>query len=175
MRMVLAVTVSILFILACGDGGEDAPVASDPAPTPFPVAQAIATAARTASPVQEVSMEAALRERAESHAKAYTDANWPDAYDHMSPRFRQICDSVQFGIQRATGMFMFASLYGLDERNLGFSVERVSVDDEVGLVYGGFLYEGQPALLAEQGDVGQRWVFVDGNWWQESEGWASGC
>ena len=149
MRRALVVTSTILFILACGDGG--------------------------ASPAEGVPSEASLRERAESYAKAFTDGNWPDAYQYNSPRFREICASGNWIVLMRAGMKSLRGNIAIaQDQRIEFSLVRVTAEGNIGRAYVELREQGRPI---ERGPKykGDRWVVADGVWWAESITWFSGC
>ena len=149
MRRALAVTATILFVLACGGGG--------------------------ASPAEDLPTEASLHERAESSAKAFTDGNWRDAYQYTSPRFREICPSENWGVLMETGMKALKNRIatGQDEP-IEFSLIRVTTVRDTGRAHVELREQGRPIDRGPE-YKGDRWVVADGEWWAESINWFAGC
>ena len=142
MRRALVVTSTILFILACGDGG--------------------------ASPAEGVPSEASLRERTESYAKAFTDGNWPDAYQYNSPRFRAICPTENWGVLMGAGMKALRGRIAIDQD------ERITAVGDTGRAHVELREQGRPIDRGSK-YIGDRWVVADGEWWAESIDWFAGC
>lgn len=122
-----------------------------------------------------VSPEYALQQRAEAANTALSASKWLDYYKYTSPRFRELCLSGQFATQTGTAMVMLRSLMGIEEdESLKWNIARVTAEDDEGRVFGDILYKGEPIDFGGD-DKGTRWVFFDGEWWQEDEDWNEGC
>ena len=149
MRKVLAVAATGLFILACGGGGT--------------------------SPDEGGPSEASLHERAEIYAKAFTDANWVDAYPYTSPRFREVCPAENWGVLMGAGLKALKDriAIGQDER-IEFSLVRVTVARDTGRAHVELVQQGRPIDRGSK-YKGDRWVVADGEWWAESITWFAGC
>ena len=65
---------------------------------------------------------------------------------------------------------------GIDEDSqIEVRVASVEVSGMQGRVTSDLFVDGESLEFDENSDDGQRWVFVDGQWWQEDEDWEKGC
>ena len=149
MLKALAVTATMLLILACAGG--------------------------SASPAEDVPTESSLHERAESYAKAFSDGNWADAYPYTSPRFREICPPENWGVLMGVGLKGLKNRIsiGQDER-IEFSLVQVTTVGAIGRAHVELREQGRPIDRGSK-YKGDRWVVADGEWWAESVNWFAGC
>ena len=60
-----------------------------------------------------------------------------------------------------------------DDPTIEFIVKDVIVEGAEGTVSIGYLLDGEPAMVYDEGK--RRWVLLDGQWWEEHESWQDGC
>ncbi len=143
----------------------------------------------------------ALRSRADDATLALNEDRWLDLYEFKSPRSVrprlpyglpavQLCTQEQFIFDTGTRIAKIRSLAGLyrDEKLTWEIVDvktkegddSVRHGDRIGVVQLDIYHEGK--LVTDEfhdyrGEVeeGERWVYIDGEWWVEPENWDEGC
>ena len=143
----------------------------------------------------------ALRSRADEATLALNEDRWLDLYEFKSPRSVrprlpyglpavQLCTQEQFIFDTGTRIAKIRALAGLyrDEKLTWEIVDvktkegddSVRHGDRIGVVRLDIYYEGK--LVTDEfhdyrGEVeeGERWVYIDGEWWVEPENWDEGC
>ena len=143
----------------------------------------------------------ALRSRADDATLALNEDRWLDLYEFKSPRSVrprlpyglpavQLCTQEQFIFDTGTRIAKIRALAGLyrDEKLMWEIVDvktkegddSVRHGDRIGVVRLDIYHEGK--LVTDEfhdyrGEVeaGERWVYIDGEWWVEPENWDEGC
>ena len=143
----------------------------------------------------------ALRSRADDATLALNEDRWLDLYEFKSPRSVrprlpyglpavQLCTQEQFIFDTGTRIAKIRALAGLyrDEKLTWEIVDvktkegddSVRHGDRIGVVRLNIYHEGK--LVTDEfhdyrGEVeeGERWVYIDGEWWVEPENWDEGC
>ncbi|MDE2716603.1 MAG: hypothetical protein OXI33_06250, partial [Chloroflexota bacterium] len=137
----------------------------------------------------------ALRSRATEATLALNEDRWLDFYEFKSPRSVrprlpyglpavQLCTQEQFTFDTGTRLAKIRALAGLyrDEK-LTWEIADVTTKedrDRIGVVRLDIFHQGK--LVTDEfhdyrGEVeeGERWVYIDGEWWVEPENWDEGC
>ena len=167
MRVGLVAAGILVTLISAGCGGP-----ADPAP---------------GSAQEPASAEQDLQQRAESAVEALDASNWLGLYELLSPRIRQAkfpfgleavqtCLPDQFVLEMVTGLADLRELAGLDqEAVIRWSVVAVTVDDKgIGQVRLTVSHDGDP-LDSSGGQITERWMVRDDEWWREEENWRDGC
>lgn len=147
----LAAKAVLLFILlaalaACGSGGPD--------PTPTATQQ--------------------LEARAEAAYSYAAERNWSEQAQYFSPRAREVCGAPDYATRIGVFADLLIGMESLSENpTLEFTIREVVISGSEGTVYIDFSLDGQPASIHDEGK--RRWVFLDGQWWEEHEAWQDGC
>ena len=143
----------------------------------------------------------ALRSRADDATLALNEDRWLDLYEFKSPRSVrprlpyglpavQLCTQEQFIFDTGTRIAKIRALAGLyrDEKLTWEIVDvktkegddSVRHGDRIGVVRLDIYHEGK--LVTDEfhdyrGEVeeGERWVYIDGEWWMEPENWVERC
>ena len=143
----------------------------------------------------------ALRSRADEATLALNEDRWLDLYEFKSPRSVrprlpyglpavQLCTQEQFIFDTGTRIAKIRALAGLyrDEKLTWEIVDvktkegddSVRHGDRIGVVRLDIYHEGK--LVTDEfhdyrGEVeeGERWVYIDGEWWMEPENWVERC
>ena len=143
----------------------------------------------------------ALRSRADDATLALNEDRWLDLYEFKSPRSVrprlpyglpavQLCTQEQYIFDTGTRIAKIRALAGLyrDEKLTWEIVDvktkegddSVRHGDRIGVVRLDIYHEGK--LVTDEfhdyrGEVeeGERWVYIDGEWWMEPENWDEGC
>ena len=136
-----------------------------------------------------------LRARAAEATLTLNENQWLDFYEFKSPRSVrprlpyglpavQLCIQEQFIFDMGTRIAKIRALAGLyrDEK-ITWEIVGVTTkedQDRVGVVRLDIYHEGE--LVTDEfhdyrGEVeeGERWVYIDGEWWVEPENWDEGC
>lgn len=122
-----------------------------------------------------VASEEGLRKRAEDSSKAVVEKKWLQVYQFESPRFREICKSVDYAVTIQVGLAAGGVLFGFTpESKWELKITHVTVDGEEGRVFADMLIDGIPFETGGESS-GDRWVFVDSQWWHEDTDWEKGC
>ena len=102
------------------------------------------------------------------------ERNWLEQVRYISHRARQVCSAADYAA-RVGGFAELAIGMGSIGENptIEFVIKDVTVEGDEGTVSIGYLLDGQPALLQDEGR--RRWVLLDGLWWEEHEAWQDGC
>ncbi len=137
----------------------------------------------------------ALRNRAGEATLALNESQWLDLYEFKSPRSVrprlpyglpavQLCTQEQFIFDTGTRIAKIRALAGLyrDEKLTWEVVDVTTKEDQdrIGVVRLDIFHEGK--LVTDEfhdyrGEVeeGERWVYIEGEWWIEPENWDEGC
>ena len=122
--------------------------------------------------------EETLTKRAESSSLTTSREDWLELYKYLSLRTREVCKNGEYAVAMVMKIGMVKGLIGLPEdAKLTFPVLRVTVDGDIGRVYSGLKHDGDVIEFGEGQveDVGERWVYVDGEWWHEEDDWETTC
>lgn len=120
--------------------------------------------------------EEKLRLRAQEAFKTLDDGKWLEFYRFTSSRFRAICEPSDYRAQMTTAMTVMRAFLGIDERaQILWQVRDVKTSGEEGWVFSDLLHNGVPLEFGKASDEGDRWVWLDGEWWYEEENWQDGC
>ena len=137
----------------------------------------------------------ALRSRANEATLALNESRWLDLYEFKSPRSVrpripyglpavQLCTQEQFIFDTGTRNAKIRALAGLyrDEKLTWEIVDVTTKEDQdrVGVVRLDIYHEGK--LVTDEfhdyrgeEQEGERWVYIEGEWWVEPENWDEGC
>ena len=119
--------------------------------------------------------EASLMKRAQAEADEASNSNWLENYKYLSPRAREVCSNGEWAVSSGMGMMLLREFLGIPEdAKLTFTVNRVTVDGDVGLAFDELRSDGDVIDMGEANEGG-RWVHVDGEWWAEDDDWEDGC
>ncbi|MFH1140544.1 MAG: hypothetical protein V1724_02485 [Chloroflexota bacterium] len=162
----LPLPILLVGLLAAGCRETITPERVEPTPTPT----------ATATPIpQPVATEEGLGKRAEDYYKAFADKRWLQMHQFYSPRFREICKSADYAAQMGLGMVLGGAFLGFTpDSKWTFTITHITVNGEEGRVFVDVLIDGIPFESGGESS-GQRWVFVDGQWWGEDTDWETGC
>jgi hypothetical protein len=149
MLFILATLTTVLF-LGCSDE-----------PTPQP------TVTVTLQGTTAASLEARVREFLE----AYEQGDWLKAWSMGSPRSREVCNVADFESAVKASELAFKGYAG-ENAKVKLEVTRVRVEGDLGYVEGRVLVNDIPASAC---GGAPSWVYLDGQWWRELEGWENGC
>ena len=122
--------------------------------------------------------EEELTKRAQASIVEFNRGDWMELYKYQSPRSREVCTNADFAATNALGMAMSRGFFGIPEDvKLTMSIKRVTVDGDVGHVKNDLLRDGELIEFGEGWDEGEgeRWIYVDGEWWSEEEDPGSNC
>ena len=131
--------------------------------------------------------EEALTKRAEAAQVEWNRGDWLEHHKYFSPRSREMCTNGEYAASAAATLLMIKWIFGIPEdAKLTINIGRVTVDGDVGRVYacGPLLRDGEPIEMgvanarnsddSDEGEVG-RWVYVDGEWWEEPDDMEETC
>ena len=94
--------------------------------------------------------EKALMKRAEAHAEETSDNNWLETYKYLSPRAREVCSNGEWAASYGMGMVMLRGFMGIPEdAKVTLSVNRVTVDGDVGRAFGELRSDGDVIDMGE--------------------------
>ena len=122
--------------------------------------------------------EEELTKRAQASIVEFNRGDWMELYKYQSPRSREVCTNAAFAATNALGMAMSRGFFGIPKDvKLTMSIKRVTVDGDVGHVKNDLLRDGELIEFGEGWDEGEgeRWIYVDGEWWSEEEDLGSVC
>ena len=173
-RLSVLIGVLTLVLAACGTGEDPTLLPEETGPPP--------------------SLEA-LRDRADEATLALNEKRWLDFYELKSPRSVrprlpyglpavQLCTQEQFIFDMGTRVAKIRALAGLyRQEKITWEIVDVTTkegQDRIGVVRLEIYHEGK--LVTDEfhdylGEVeeGERWVYIDGEWWVEPESWDEGC
>ncbi len=165
---VVAIPMTASLISACG-GSNSTTSESD-----VVVTDSVDTTVQANPPTTSNSLQVLIT-RADEWATYFTNENWLDAHEYLSPRARNVCKSGDFALSTGIGMSMFRGFLGFQEDDeLTFTVKSATVDRDVGIVLIDLGRNGTVIEFSDDGD-GDSWVFINGQWWVESDDWQDGC
>ena len=149
------------------------PVATEELVTPAPPVEVASTTGP--DPAATAGTEAALLARAQKFHKAW--GNWWAMYKYNSPRYRDTCKSGDYLAQMGSAMLLLHTFMGIPEdAKIEVRLDKVVITVESeGRVHGSLLVDGELLEFSEDENEGERWVFLDGQWWAEPEDWQEGC
>lgn len=102
------------------------------------------------------------------------DGNWLKQFQYTSLRSRDVCDASGYAARVANLADLIIRFEGVsDNPTIEFIVTDVVVEGAEGTVSIGYLLDGEPALVYDEGK--RRWVLLDNQWWEEHEAWQDGC
>ena len=151
----------------------ETPVATAQLVTPAPPVEAASTT--VSEPAATAGTEAALLARAQEANQAW--GNWLAMYKYNSPRYRETCKSGDYLAWNSQGMLILHTYMGIPEdAKIETRLDKVVITVESeGRVHGSLLVDGELLEFSEDEPEGDRWVFLDGQWWREPEDWREGC
>ena len=152
----------------------ETPVATEELVTPAPPVEVASTT--VSEPTATAGTEAALVARAqEAHKIAW--GNWLAIYKYNSPRYRETCKSGDYLAQMGSAMLLLHTFMGIPEdAKIEVRLDKVVITVESeGRVHSSLLVDGELLEFSEDENEGERWVFLDGQWWREPEDWREGC
>ena len=114
--------------------------------------------------------ERLLATRAQEAMPKLAEKDFFGYYTFMSPRFRGICPYFRFEGPLEAAWERVEAIVG----RLHEGVASVSLEGGVGMVIATSPIERTPPEWLGKPE-GDRWVFLDDQWWIEPEGWAAGC
>ena len=148
-------------------------VATEELVTPAPTVEVASTT--VSEPTATAGTEAALLARAQEANQAW--GNWLAMYKYNSPRYRETCKSGDYLAWNSQGMLILHTYMGIPEdAKIETRLDKVVITVESeGRVHGSLLIDGELLEFSEDESEGERWVFLDGQWWAEPEDWREGC
>jgi len=98
-------------------------------------------------------------------------------YKYNSPRYRDTCKSGDYLAQMGSAMLLLHTFMGIPEdTKIEVRLDKVVITVESeGRVHSSVLVDGELLEFSEDENEGERWVFLDGQWWAEPEDWREGC
>ena len=115
-----------------------------------------------------------LEARAVAAYSSALNRNWLNQFQYTSPRSREVCDATSYAARVTNFADLVIGLEGAsDNPNIEFIVKSVIVEGAEGTVSIGYLLDGEPAVVYDEGK--RRWVLLDNQWWEEHEAWQDGC
>ena len=128
----------------------------------------------TAVPTPTFTPKQVLKARAVVAYSFALDRNWLEQYQYTSLRSRAVCDASGYAARVASLARLVIGFEGVSENpTLEFIVKDVIVEETEGTVSIGYLLDGEPAVVYDEGK--RRWVLLDGQWWEENRAWQDGC
>ena len=98
-------------------------------------------------------------------------------YKYNSPRYRETCKSGDYLAWNSQGMLILHTFMGIPEdAKIEVRLDKVVITVESeGRVHSSLLVDGELLEFSEDENTGERWVFLDGQWWAEPEDWREAC
>lgn len=128
----------------------------------------------SAGPTPTLTATLNLEARAVTAYSSASGRNWLEQYQYTSLRSREVCDASNYGARVANFADLIIGLESVsDNPTIEFIVKDVIVEGAEGIVSIGYLLDGEPAAVYDEGK--RRWVLLDGQWWEEHEAWQDGC
>ena len=151
----------------------ETPVATAQLVTPAPPVEVASTT--VSEPAATAGTEAALLARAQEADQAW--GNWLAIYKYNSPRYRETCKSGDYVVKVGSAMLLLHTFMGIPEdAKIELRLDKVVITVESeGRVHGSLLVDGELLEFSDDESEGERWVFLDGQWWAEPEDWREGC
>lgn len=120
--------------------------------------------------------EQQLRRRIKESNDLFTDKQWLRMYSYTSLRYRSVCKSGDYLAYLGTGMMLMETFLGIPkDATLELATLDIQITDNEALVFGELLVDGVRLEFEDSQNEGARWVFVEGQWWQEDDNWEEGC
>jgi len=126
-------------------------------------------------PAATAGTEEALLARAQEAHQAW--GNWLAIYKYNSPRYRETCKSGDYVVKVGSAMLLLHTFMGIPEdAKIEVRLDKVVITVESeGRVHSSLLVDGELLEFSEDENTGERWVFLDGQWWAEPEDWREAC
>lgn len=162
MRFLVSFLFAVVMLIIAGCGGPDPGVTGNAA----------------ASLPQLTTQEEALWDRASASYHAADGEVWGEMYAFTSPRARETCDKIGYAGRVGNFAELLRRFVELgDAAQLTFRVGEVELPPGASEREGTVIMEMHSGgRRVENLDVTRfRWVFLEGEWWEEDEAWRDGC
>lgn len=167
MRLLVLLMLAVV-MLAVASCGESAPGVAGSAATSVP---------------QLTPEEEALWDRASAAYRAADGESWGEMYAFTSPRSRGACDKNGSTARIENFAELFRNFLQLgDDAQLTFRVKEVGLGLEASASEASapegsvFMELHSNGSRVENGEITKfRWVFMEGEWWEEHKDWSDGC